>query len=165
MTNGRWANPLPLGLITMCSSNAEKSVPWWKFGVTFFSPGSLLSILNDREHCGCCLLSSSWVHKKVMCTLQSSRKEWILWNVMAFMVSRPRCCSPSSGAHSFQSTQCSASTCVTKHRDTKEVPLTIKIYSIKNQYLSLLIFTVSLALIPHFREILALLTKAWFLKL
>lgn len=99
MTNGRWANPLPVGLITMCSNSVEKSVPWWKSGVTFFfSLGILLSILNDREHSSCCLLSSSWVHKKVICTLQSSRKEWILWNVMAFMASCCCCCLPSSGA-------------------------------------------------------------------
>lgn len=119
MTNGRWANPLPVGLITMCSNSVEKSVPWWKSRVRFLSLGSLLSILNDREPCGCCLLSSSWVPKKVMCTLQSSRKEWILWNVMAFMATWRCCCLPSSGAHSFQITQCFAPTCVKKHRDKK----------------------------------------------
>lgn len=155
MTNGRWANPLPVGLITMCSNSVEKSVPWWKSGVRFLSLGSLLSILNDREPCGCCLLSSSWVPKKVMCTLQSSRKEWILWNVMAFMATWRCCCLPSSGAHSFQITQCFAQPVLKSTGIKKEVSLTIKIYSIKEWYLLLLIFTMALMwrMIPHYREI------------
>lgn len=68
----------------------------------------------------------------------SSEMWWLLWHHVVAAVCHHQVPYP------FQITQCFAPTSVTKHRDTKEMPPTIKIYSIKNQYFLLLIFTMAL---------------------